>query len=118
MYRQTQPLKTRPIPDGSNKLQDNPRKGMPWLSEEKDLLIHLRRDRGLPWSGVTRIFSEQIPRKKSGIHASVLEPESQERLLAILSLYGPPRVICAVDVYLLRWVLYCPVSVMSIGRVL
>lgn len=59
---------------------------MPWLSEEKDLLIHLRRDRGLPWWGVTRIFSEQIPRKKSGIHASVLEPESQERLLAILSL--------------------------------
>jgi hypothetical protein len=32
---------------------------MPWLPEEEDLLVKLRREQGLPWSDVVRLFSEQ-----------------------------------------------------------
>ncbi|KAK9622321.1 hypothetical protein V6000_007584 [Aspergillus fumigatus] len=45
--------------DNSNIPRLSSRKGMPWLPEEEDLLVKLRREQGLPWSDVVRLFSEQ-----------------------------------------------------------
>lgn len=42
------------------------RKGMPWSSEEVDLLLRLRRDENRPWSEVTRLFSDQFPGRSQG----------------------------------------------------
>ncbi|KAF9889997.1 hypothetical protein FE257_006677 [Aspergillus nanangensis] len=44
----------------------NSRKGMPWSSEEVDLLLRLRRDEKRPWSEVTRLFSDQFPGRNQG----------------------------------------------------
>ncbi|GIJ84993.1 hypothetical protein Asppvi_003848 [Aspergillus pseudoviridinutans] len=44
----------------------NPRKRKPWLPEEEELLVELRRNRGLPWSTVTRLFSDQYPGRSQG----------------------------------------------------
>jgi hypothetical protein len=46
--------------------QENSRKGMPWLPEEEELLVRLKRDQGLRWSDVTRLFSEQYPGRTQG----------------------------------------------------
>ena len=65
-YHQTQPYKFQPILNDRSGLQENSRKGMPWLYEEEDLLICLRRDCRLPWPDVTQIFSEQFPGRSQG----------------------------------------------------
>ncbi|KAL4889181.1 hypothetical protein BDV59DRAFT_121016 [Aspergillus ambiguus] len=45
---------------------EKPRKGMPWSLEEEDLLLELRNTRGLPWSDVTKLFSDQYPGRSQG----------------------------------------------------
>jgi chitinase len=42
------------------------RKGMPWSTEEVDLLVKLRKDEGRSWSDVTRVFSKQYPGRSQG----------------------------------------------------
>lgn len=42
------------------------RKGMPYSSEERDLLLKLRRDEKRPWAEVIRLFSDQFPGRSSG----------------------------------------------------
>lgn len=44
----------------------NSRKGMPYSSEEMDLLLRLRRDEKRTWPEVTRIFSDQFPGRSQG----------------------------------------------------
>lgn len=46
--------------------QVNSRKGTPWSLEEEELLVKLKRDQGLRWSDVTRLFSEQYPGRTRG----------------------------------------------------
>jgi hypothetical protein len=46
--------------------QENSRKGTPWLPEEEELLVKLKRDQSLRWSDVTRLFSEQYPGRTQG----------------------------------------------------
>lgn len=49
-----------------NQPEGSSRKGMPWSSEEVDLLLKLRKDESRPWSEVTRLFWEQYPGRSSG----------------------------------------------------
>ncbi|CEL10095.1 hypothetical protein ASPCAL13222 [Aspergillus calidoustus] len=42
------------------------RKGMPWSTEEVDLLVKLRKNEGRSWSDVTRVFSKQYPGRSQG----------------------------------------------------
>jgi hypothetical protein len=42
------------------------RKGMPWSTEEVDLLVKLRKDEGRSWSDVTRVLSKQYPGRSQG----------------------------------------------------
>ncbi|KAE8344887.1 hypothetical protein BDV24DRAFT_171386 [Aspergillus arachidicola] len=42
------------------------RKGLPWSSEEKGLVLRLRRDEKRPWSEVTRLISGQFPGRSRG----------------------------------------------------
>ena len=49
-----------------NRPEGSSRKGMPWSSEEVDLLLKLRKDESRPWSEVTRLFWEQYPGRSSG----------------------------------------------------
>jgi chitinase len=51
---------------GSTEFYGTSRKGMPWSSEEVNLLLRLRRDEKRTWSDVTRIFSEQFPGRSQG----------------------------------------------------
>ncbi|KAF7623887.1 hypothetical protein F9C07_1840295 [Aspergillus flavus] len=51
--------------DNSN-TREKSRKGMPWLPEEEDFLIDLRNTRGLPWSDVMKLFSDQYPGRSQG----------------------------------------------------
>ncbi|KJF61535.1 uncharacterized protein CIMG_03634 [Coccidioides immitis RS] len=51
--------------DDSGSLEKS-RKGMPWLPEEESLLLELRNTRGLPWSDITRLFSDQYPGRSQG----------------------------------------------------
>ncbi|EER28991.1 predicted protein [Coccidioides posadasii C735 delta SOWgp] len=44
----------------------NSRKGKPWLPEEEELLMELRRNWGLPWSTVTRLFLDQYQGRSQG----------------------------------------------------
>ncbi|OJD23148.1 hypothetical protein ACJ73_05500 [Blastomyces percursus] len=44
----------------------SPRNRMPYLSEERDLLLKLRRDEKRPWSEVIRLFSDQFPGRSRG----------------------------------------------------
>jgi hypothetical protein len=53
-------------PADSTALPETSRKGMTWSSEEKDLLIRLRRDEKRPWSDVVRLFSDQFPGRSPG----------------------------------------------------
>ncbi|RHZ50302.1 uncharacterized protein CDV56_103720 [Aspergillus thermomutatus] len=53
-------------PADSTELYGTSRKGMPWSSEEANLLLRLRRDEKRTWSDVTRIFSEQFPGRSQG----------------------------------------------------
>lgn len=52
-YYESQPADSTALPETSWK-------GMPWLSEEKDLLLRLRRDEKQPWLDVIRLFSDQF----------------------------------------------------------
>ncbi|KAH1826142.1 hypothetical protein KXX43_008390, partial [Aspergillus fumigatus] len=51
--------------DNSN-TRENSRKGMPWLPEEEDLLMDLKNTRGLPWSEVIKLLSDQYPGRSPG----------------------------------------------------
>ncbi|KAL3482931.1 hypothetical protein BJX62DRAFT_231334 [Aspergillus germanicus] len=42
------------------------RSGMPWSTEEVDLLVKLRKDEGRSWSDITRVFSKQYPGRSQG----------------------------------------------------
>ncbi|RAL06782.1 uncharacterized protein BO97DRAFT_409432 [Aspergillus homomorphus CBS 101889] len=42
------------------------RKGTPWSTNEVNLLVELRRDRKLPWSEVTKLFSDRYPGRSKG----------------------------------------------------
>lgn len=42
------------------------RRGMPWSTEEADLLLKLRKVENRPWSEVARLFSEQYPGRSAG----------------------------------------------------
>jgi hypothetical protein len=53
-------------PADSTALPETSRKGMPWSSEEKDLLSRLRKDEKRPWSDVIRLFSGQFPGRSPG----------------------------------------------------
>lgn len=53
------------ILDGNGSFE-NSRKGIPWLPEEESLLLELRNTRRLPWSDVTRLFSDQYPGRSQG----------------------------------------------------
>jgi hypothetical protein len=55
-----------PAIDNSDMRRLSSRKGMPWLPEEEDLLVKLRREQGLPWSVVARLFSEQYSGRSQG----------------------------------------------------
>jgi hypothetical protein len=66
-HRQTQ--NQRANPKTRNKLSThhkNSRKGMPWLPEEEELLVEIRKNQGLPWSKVTRLFSDQYKGRSQG----------------------------------------------------
>jgi len=65
--RQTQAHKAKPKAQNNRGThQRNFRKGKRWLPQEEELLVKLKRDQGLPWSGVTRLFSEQYPGRSQG----------------------------------------------------
>jgi hypothetical protein len=64
--RMAQPTHCVSQPADSNALPETSRKGMPWSSEEKDLLLRLRRDEKRPWSDVIRLFSDQFPGRSPG----------------------------------------------------
>ncbi|KAB8067216.1 hypothetical protein BDV29DRAFT_163619 [Aspergillus leporis] len=53
-------------PTDSTALPETSRKGMPWSSEEKGLLLRLREDEKRPWSDVIRLFSDQFPGRTPG----------------------------------------------------
>ncbi|KAL2836343.1 hypothetical protein BJX68DRAFT_37383 [Aspergillus pseudodeflectus] len=56
-------LKTR---NNHSTRHKNSRKGLPWLPEEQGLLVKLKKDQGLHWPDVTRLFSEQYPGRSQG----------------------------------------------------
>jgi hypothetical protein len=64
--RLTRSRERAPALDNSNMPRPSSRKGMPWLPEEEDLLVKLRREQGLPWSDVVRLFSEQYSGRTQG----------------------------------------------------
>lgn len=64
--RIAQPTHYESQPADSTALPETSRKGMPWSSEEKDLLLRLRRDEKRPWSDVVRLFSDQFPGRSPG----------------------------------------------------
>jgi hypothetical protein len=47
-------------------LPETSRKGMPWSSEEIELLLRLRGEEKRAWSEVTRLFSDQFPGRSRG----------------------------------------------------
>lgn len=51
--------------DDSSTLKKS-QKGMPWSRQEEDLLVELRITRGLPWSDMTKLFSDQYPGRSQG----------------------------------------------------
>ncbi|PKX89123.1 SANT/Myb-like DNA-binding domain-containing protein [Aspergillus novofumigatus IBT 16806] len=53
-------------PADSTALPETSRKGMPWSSEEIELLLRLRRDEKRAWSEVTRLFLDQFPGRSRG----------------------------------------------------
>ncbi|KAI2735037.1 hypothetical protein DTO013F2_10185 [Penicillium roqueforti] len=59
---------TRHVADSvdNSKTPEKSRKGMPWLPEEEDLLIDLKNTRGLPWSEVIKLLSDQYPGRSPG----------------------------------------------------
>lgn len=63
-------------PADSTALPETSGKGMPWSSEEIELLLRLRRDEKRAWSEVTRLFS--VSRPEPGLHSSILEYGPQE----------------------------------------
>jgi hypothetical protein len=56
----------RNVQSASHSTQGPSRKGMPWSTEEVDLLLRLRRHERRPWSEVTRLFSDQYPGRSAG----------------------------------------------------
>nr|KMM63840.1 hypothetical protein CPAG_00194 [Coccidioides posadasii RMSCC 3488] len=56
----------------------NSRKGKPWLPEEEELLMELRRNWGLPWSTVTRLFLDQYQGRSQG---SIQDARGDKRLI-------------------------------------
>jgi hypothetical protein len=64
--RIAQPTRYVSQPADSTALPEISRKGMPWSSEEKDLLLRLRKDEKRPWSDVIGLFSDQFPGRSPG----------------------------------------------------
>ncbi|GIC84197.1 uncharacterized protein Aud_000011 [Aspergillus udagawae] len=64
--RLTKSFERAPTLDSSNMPHLSSRKGMPWLAEEEDLLVKLRREQGLPWSDVVKLFSEKYSGRTQG----------------------------------------------------
>lgn len=66
-HRQTQNPRanTKTRNNHSTRHKDS-RKRMSWSPEEDELLVKLKRDQRLPWSDVTRLFSEQYPGRTQG----------------------------------------------------
>ncbi|KMP02190.1 hypothetical protein CIRG_10013 [Coccidioides immitis RMSCC 2394] len=56
----------------------NSRKGKPWLPEEEELLMELRRNWGLPCSTVTRLFLDQYQGRSQG---SIQDARGDKRLI-------------------------------------
>ncbi|KAF9883543.1 hypothetical protein FE257_003376 [Aspergillus nanangensis] len=52
--------------DSNNVRLKKSRKSLRWSPDESDLLLELRRDRKLPWSDVTKLFSDQYPGRSQG----------------------------------------------------
>jgi hypothetical protein len=50
----------------SSEAQGTSRRGMPWSTEEVDLLLWLKRHERRPWSEVTRLFSDRYPGRSQG----------------------------------------------------
>ncbi|KAJ5808888.1 hypothetical protein N7474_010157 [Penicillium riverlandense] len=58
------------------------RKGKTWTAEEKNLLVRLKEELGLPWKKVAREFSEQFPgRSKGSIEVYYCTTLKRERTL-------------------------------------
>ncbi|KAL4766945.1 hypothetical protein BDW60DRAFT_170704 [Aspergillus nidulans var. acristatus] len=53
-------------PGTSRHARGSSRKGMPWSTEEVNLLLKLRKEEGRPWTQVARLFSEQYPGRSQG----------------------------------------------------
>ena len=66
-----------------NQPEGSSRKGMPWSSEEVDLLLKLRKDESRPWSEVTRLFWEQYPGRSSGAMQVFWSESQQESRLQV-----------------------------------
>ena len=64
--RSKSPHGVRQDPGSYRDARGSSRKGKPWSREEVDLLMKLREDKGLPWTQVARLFSEQYPRESQG----------------------------------------------------
>lgn len=65
---QNQPRGATKVLDENSRSRYCSRKGMPWSPEEKSLLLELRGEQKLPWSDVTRLFSERfLGRSQSSI---------------------------------------------------
>ncbi|KAL2801562.1 hypothetical protein BJX63DRAFT_198520 [Aspergillus granulosus] len=58
--------KIRRNPGARRSIQGTSRKGMPWSTEEKALLLRLRKEEKRPWAEVTRVFSKEYPGRSPG----------------------------------------------------
>lgn len=64
--RQARPHKTSRNLNAKKLPQVNSRKGKPWSPEEVSLLVRLRKDQNLPWSEVTKQFTDRFPGRTQG----------------------------------------------------